>query len=194
MGRFLYGLYPRLKQVNALFRSAFHFRTFDAYLKVMTLPFIFRYFSLNEARSPAATRKICFEVVSRAYLGLALVLLCLLFLIGTIRAQQDSPFFRNDSQKKVESAVHNGLGELWQCDDHVELMQEFPEAKGTIEFEITLKRKGEVESVRKTDATIEDLKFMNALQHLIFDTKFKFKLKKGNKHTMYYTYTNLKNN
>jgi len=160
----------------------------------MILQLIFRKSSLNEARTPTASRSNCFEVVLREQLGLALVLLFLLFSLGKVQAQQGSSFFRNDSQEKVESAVHSGLGELWQSDDHLELMQEYPEAKGTIEFEITLKRKGIVESVRKTSTSIEDLKFMNDLQHLIFDTKFNFKLQKGNKHTMYYTYTNLKNN
>jgi len=148
-------------------------------------------FKLNKARTPETTCRICFEVVSRAHLGLALVLSCFCFTVS--QAQQESPFFRNDPSEKVESAVHSGLGELWQSDDHLELIEEHPEAKGSIEFEITLKRKGIVESVRKKNTSIEDLKFMNELQHLIFDTKFKFKLQKGNTHTMYYTYTNLKN-
>ena len=146
----------------------------------------------NEARTPAATFRNCFEVVLRKQLGLALVLLAL-FCTCAVKAQEQPqhPFFRNDPPEKIESAVHLGLNELWGGKDHNEILTTYPEAKGTVEFEIVLKRKGIVESVRKKDSTIDDLKFMNDLQHLIFDTKFDFKLQKGNTHKMTYTYSNL---
>lgn len=81
---------------------------------------------------------------------------------------------------EIEEKVHQELSQVFLLSkDFVSLKSKFPEVKGSMSLFVTVAGKGTVQTIFKSDGTIDNVAFSNKLQDLLKEYRFSFALKKG---------------